>query len=66
MNVMCALALFPFIGWVRFGKHSTSGELFGPFDFETSDMGARELVRPVEFQRSVPTDLGGLFCFDLV
>ena len=33
------------IGRIRFGKYSASRELPGPVDFETSDMGAWELVR---------------------
>ena len=45
MKMMGDLPL-PFTGRVRFGEHSTSGELLGAVDFETSDMGARELVGP--------------------
>lgn len=45
MKVMCDLAL-SFIGRVRFGEHPTSGELLGTVNFETGDMGARELVGP--------------------
>ena len=45
MKVMGAWP-FPFIGRVRFGEYSASGELLGAVNFETGDMGARELVGP--------------------
>jgi len=37
---------FPFIGRIRFGEYSASGELLGRVNFETGDMGAWELVGP--------------------
>ena len=45
MKMMGDLPL-PFIGRVRFGEHSTSGELLGTVNLKTGNMGARELVGP--------------------
>ena len=67
VSFLAVFTIFGFrsIGRVRFGKHSASGELLGPIDFETSDVGARELVRLKRGSTgfNVPFSLTRVSCF---